>query len=126
MHINLGDAFLINTNPNEKHLFVAIACLPNQTYLFVNTSTVRPNRPVDTACILFPCAGMHNFIVNESYIVYRKACTYTNAQISAAIANGSFIRRGAFGTPVLRQIQKGGLASKLLAKEYKEYLESIE
>ncbi len=124
MPINLGDAFLIDTGVPKKHLFVAIAPLPNGAYLFVNASTVRPNRPVDRSCILNPSADMHDFIVAESYIFYRQADEYTNAEIDTAISNGDCSPRGAFSPSVLRQIQEGGLVSRFLANEYKEHLRS--
>ena len=124
MYIRLGDAFVIDTGATKKHLFVAIAPLPNGAYLFVNASTVRPNRPVDRACILNPSADMHDFIVAESYIFYRGADEYTNAEINTAISNGDCSPRGAFRPSVLRQIQEGGLISKFLTNEYKKHLRS--
>jgi len=130
MLIRLGDTFIIDTQASKKHLFVAIAPLPNGSYLFVNASTVRSNRNVDRACILRPSLEMHDFIREESYIFYRRAGEYTNAGINAAISRGDCSRRGAFSASILQKIQQGGLASRFLANEYKEhlrnYLESMQ
>ncbi len=125
MPINLGDAFVIDTPPSRQHLFVAIAPLPNGAYLFVNATTVRPNRPVDNSCILNPSdAEMHNFIVSPSYTFYRRADEYTDDQINNAISRGDCRRRGAFSLLVLRRIQEGGLVSRFLSNEYKEHLQN--
>jgi hypothetical protein len=123
MPIRLGDAFIIDTQASKKHLFVAIAPLPDGAYLFVNASTIHPNKRIDNSCILDPNEeNMHDFIVNESYIFYRQARDYTSAEINAAMSRGDCSRRGAFSQSVLQKIQRGGLSSRFLANEYKEHL----
>lgn len=69
--INLGDAFLINTPPNGQHLYIAIANISHNSYLFVNVTTKRVNS--DTSCILVPGTGVPEFITRESIVAYKFA-----------------------------------------------------
>lgn len=69
LSINLGDAFLLDTPPNGKHLYIAIAPISNSEYLFVNVTTRRPNS--ETTCILLPGSDVPSFIVRESVIAYQ-------------------------------------------------------
>jgi hypothetical protein len=63
--INLGDAFLIDTPPNGQHLYIAIAQISLNNYLFVNFTTRKANS--ETACILLPGSDVPNFIVYFSF-----------------------------------------------------------
>jgi hypothetical protein len=41
INVNLGDAFLLETPPNDQHLYIAIAKTSADKYLFVNVTTRR-------------------------------------------------------------------------------------
>ena len=41
INVNLGDAFLLETPPNDQHLYIAIAKTSAEKYLFVNVTTRR-------------------------------------------------------------------------------------
>jgi hypothetical protein len=67
--INLGDAFLLDTPPNNQHLYIAIAQTSESNYLFVNVTTRRPNS--EATCVLIPGVGVPSFVVRESVIAYQ-------------------------------------------------------
>ncbi len=121
--INLGDAFLINTPPNDQHLYIAIAQTSEINYLFVNVTTRRSNS--ETACILLPGSSVPNFIVRESVIAYQFAREMDATELSRLITVGSPIPKGTFSATVLSQIQQGGLLSKRLKNRYKTALKSF-
>ena len=121
--INLGDAFLLETPPNGMHLYIAIAPTSDDTYLFVNTTTCRPNS--DTSCVLKPGPGIPSFIVQESVISYKFAREIDAVTINTLIAKGVCKPRGNCSPTVLLQIQQGGLISKQLKNKYKTILKSF-
>jgi len=87
ININLGDAFLIETPPNDKHLYIAIAPTPNNKYLFVNLTTRRARSEI--ACILTPSmAGVPSFITSESVIAYQ----FAREMSLAPYLLGTFVR----------------------------------
>lgn len=67
--INLGDAFLIDTPPNDQHLYIAIAQTSVNNYLFVNVTTRRTSS--ETTCVLLPGPEVPSFIVHESVVAYQ-------------------------------------------------------
>ena len=117
--INLGDAFLLDTPPNDKHLYIVIAKLSGSSYLFVNVTTRKLKS--ETACVLLPGLGVPAFITHESVVTYRFA-----REIDAAgLAQLSAIRKGFCSIAVLTQIQKGGIASRKLTNRYKNTLKTL-
>jgi hypothetical protein len=121
--VNLGDAFLLTTPPKGMHLYVAIAQVSENVYLFVNATTPRENS--DMSCVLSPGLGVPDFIVRESVIVYKYAREINTTVLTNLIAQGSCWQKGCFSESVLLQIQQGGVISKRLPKKYKTVLKSL-
>ncbi|MEH1959543.1 MAG: hypothetical protein V7L05_06605 [Nostoc sp.] len=121
--INLGDAFLLDTPPNNEHLYIAIAQTSGSNYLFVNVTTRRPNS--ETSCVLLPGSGTPSFIVHESVIAYQFAREIDATQLALLITSGSPIPKGTCSMAVIARIQQGGLVSKRLEKRYKTALKAF-
>lgn len=121
--INLGDAFLLNTPPNNEHLYIAIAQTSVTHYLFVNVTSRKPKS--DPACVISPGFGVPRFIVCESVIAYRFVREMDAPELAKWITVGSPIPKGTVSTAVLTKIQQGGLASKYLKNKYKTALKTF-
>jgi hypothetical protein len=121
--INIGDAFLLTTPPNDRHLYISIARISDDSYLFVNASTRRENSEI--TYILTPSAEVPEFIKNESVIVYKYAREISIAEIDKLIAQGDCTIKGSCSTNVIEQIQQGGLVSKRLPNKYKAALKAF-
>ncbi len=117
--VNLGDAFLLDTPPNGMHLYIAIAQVSENVYLFVNATTPRENS--ERVCVLNPGLGVPGFIVRESVIVYRHAREINTTKL----AEENPLRKGSCSADVLLSIQKGGLASRQLKNKYKTILKAF-
>lgn len=120
--VHLGDAFLIDTPPNQQHLYIAISKTSEDRYLFVNATTRRANS--DTSCILRPGSGVPKFISCESVIDYRYARDMNVSELLKVITKDSPIPKGTCSLAILSQIQKGGLVSKRLKNRYKVSLKA--
>lgn len=124
ININLGDAFLIETPPNDKHLYIAIAPIPNNKYLFVNLTTRRARSEI--ACILTPSmAGVPSFITSESVIAYQFAREMDSTLLARDICQGSRTPYCQFPANILSKIQQGGLVSRRLENRYQDALRSF-
>lgn len=121
--INLGDAFLLDTPPNDQHLYIAIAQTSESNYLFVNVTSRRPNS--ETACVLLLGSGVPSSIVRESVIAYQFAREMNATELAGLITAGSPIPKGSCSVAVLTQIQQGGLVSKRLKNKYKTALKAF-
>ena len=121
--IHLGDAFLIDTPPNNQHLYIAIAKTGNEKYLFVNITTKRPNS--DTSCVLKPGANVPEFIIRESVIAYQFAREIESGTLTNLITPNSPIPKCSFDKNLLLQIQLGGINSKRLKKKHKNALKTF-
>ncbi len=117
--VNLGDAFLLDTPPNGMHLYIAIAQVAENVYLFVNVTTPRENS--EMTCVLNPGLGVPDFIVHESVIVYKYA---REINITGLIAE-NLRWKGSCSEEVLLKIQKGGLVSRRLKNKYKNVLKPL-
>ena len=121
--IHVGDAFLLDTPPNGEHLYIAIARLSENDYLFVNASSRRSGS--ETACVLLPGPGVPSFIGRESVILYQFARELDATELTDLMTAGSPIPKGTCSVAVLEQIQQGGLISKRLKKKYKTALKAF-
>lgn len=121
--INLGDTFLLDTPPNGEHLYIAIAPIFDDKYLFVNVTTRKTSS--ETACIITPGTEVPNFIVRESVIAYQFAREMDVTTLISLICVGSPIPKGSCSPLVLSQIQQGGLVSKRLKNKYKLILQTF-
>lgn len=119
--LNIGDAFLLSTPPNDKHLFVVIAPTQNGKYLCVNVTSKRNNS--DISCVLQQ--SDHPFIKHDSVINYKKAREVEPAVIQNQISRGNCIQYQSVSSSVLKRIQEGGIISKKLKNKYKNYLNSL-
>lgn len=86
--LNIGDAFLLSTPPNDKHLFVVIAPTQNGKYLCANVTSKHSNS--DTSCVLQQ--GDHPFIRHDSVINYKKAREVDPVVIQNQINRGNWIQ----------------------------------
>ena len=120
LSIRLGDAFLINTPPKGKHLYIAIAKTTKTRYLFVSINSRQPKS--ETICILEPGPDVPDFIVHESVVNYRFARELTIKDLSKLMPPGHRSTRGYCSNAVLKRIQTGGLTSKRLKNRYKSAL----
>ena len=121
--INIGDAFLLDTPPNDKHLYIAIAQTSESSYLFVNVTTRRTNSEI--TCILQPGSGVPSFINRESVIAYQYAREINVTVLTKLVAEKSCVRKGSCSKTVLVRIQQGGLVSKRLTNKYKTALKAF-
>ncbi len=123
--INVGDAFLIDTPPNDQHLYIAIAPTSENHYLFVNVTTSRDNSEI--SCVLLPGSDMPDFINRKSVVTYKYAREMSTEELARLITSGSPIPKCVFSPDVVMRIQQGGLVSKRLKNKYKialkEFLE---
>ncbi len=121
INVKLGDAFLLETPPNDQHLYIAIAKTTPNKYLFVNVTTRRAKS--DLSCVLQPdTEGVPNFVKRESVINYLDAREMDGEQLARVICVGSRIPKCRFSPSILSKIQQGGLISKRLPKVYKNTL----
>lgn len=121
--INVGDAFLLTTPPNDRHLYIAIAQISDDSYLFVNATTRRENS--EATCVITPSSDVPEFIRNESVIVYKYAREISTLEIDKLITQGNCTIKGACSTNIVEQIQQGGLVSKRLSNKYKTALKAF-
>lgn len=115
--INLGEAFLIDTPPNKKHLYIAIAKTSSTKYLFVNVTTRRRNSEI--ICILYPGSDVPQFIRQESVIDYRYAREMDAQELARVVTHNSPIPKDTCSPNLLQRIQQAGLSSKRLKNKYK-------
>jgi hypothetical protein len=121
--IHLGDAFLLDTNTEKKHLYIAIAKTENNNYLFVNVTTRRANS--ETVCILKPGVGVPKFIKNESVIAYQYAREINAIELAKLITTNSPIPKDSCSANILDKIQQGGLVSTRLRIKFKKALKQF-
>jgi hypothetical protein len=121
--INVGDAFLLTTPPNDRHLYIAIAKISDDSYLFVNATTRRQNS--EDTCILLPGSDVPEFIRNESVIVYKYAREISAVEIDKLITQGDCTIKGVCSENIIERIQQGGLVSKRLSNKYKTALKDF-
>ena len=121
--IRLGDAFLIQTPPKGKHLYVAIAKTTKTRYLFVSINSRQPTS--ETACILQPGPDVPDFIIHESVINYRFARELNTKDLAKLMPTGNRTAKGHCSHQILKRIQEGGLVSKRLKNRYKHALKDF-
>ena len=121
--INLGDAFLLDTPPNNEHLYIAIAKISGTKYLFVNVTSRKASSEI--TCVLVPGEGVPSFIKRESVIAYQFARELDGRELAKLITVGSRIPKDTCSAAVLAKIQQGGLISKRLKNRYKTALRAF-
>lgn len=123
--IRLGDAFLIKTPPQGKHLYIAIAPVlgyqfektTQPRHLFVSINSRQPKS--ETVCILEPGPEVPDFITDESVVNYRFARELTAKDLTKLMPTDSRAAEGQCSDSVLKRIQQGGLVSKRLKNRYR-------
>jgi hypothetical protein len=123
VEIELGSAFLIDTPPHDRHLYIVIATVSKNNYLLVNTTT--SNKQIDPVkdCIIDPGEGIPDFIVCRSTIAYKYAREFRQNQIQQIMNKGKCTYCGKFLEEEVYRIQEKGASSKSLPKKYKDVLE---
>lgn len=123
----IGDAVLIDSGPQGKHLHVIIWGPGPITWLashdqmiLVSVTTIYPRAPYDKACVL--SGGEHQFIVHPSYVVYRQPRVDTPTHIDHMIASGLFVAQPAATSQLVRQMRQGFCDSKLADRRFKVLL----
>lgn len=122
--MSLGDAVLITSGPG-MHIFVVINNPgPLPTYgdanqcILVSFSTIQEEIPHDGTCVIEP--GVHPFITNNSYAVYRDTRIYREDALCRGINNGTFIRRPPpFSLEVVESLKAGLRTSPRVKREFK-------
>lgn len=117
-------ATLLIPSGGGKHLFVVLndpvvlegygqrGCV-----VLVNLSSVRPEIPYDTTCVL--PAGCHPFVVADSYVRYQDARIYRADDLSRYVAQGLFTPHEPVPQDLLRSIKSGLGASPRTKREFK-------
>jgi hypothetical protein len=120
--IELGDAFLIDTPPNDRHLYIVIAVVSENNYLLVNTTTSNKKVDPDKDCVINPGEGIPSFIVCQSTIAYAYAREFRKNQINEITRAGKCHYCGRFPKEEVYRMQERGALSKSLAKKYQNLL----
>lgn len=122
--VNLGDTFLLDTPPNGKHLFVAIAPLTDTKFLFVSLTT--KNNSSDLSCVINKGAGVPDFVEQTSVIYYNKPREIEIKTIQELVNQNEWVSKGRFSPNILYKIQIGATISDRIPRKYekivKEYL----
>lgn len=120
--ISLGDIYLIPTPPNGSHYYVAIAPSDNDSYLFVNYSTVQDSTPDEYLdYTLSPSRTPAKYLDRESFLVFGSAEEFSGTQLDLLNCK----RAGVFPLSTVEKIQYAGLASKNLKNKYKRLLRNF-
>jgi len=129
--LNPGDCLLIETYTDEdgnviSHLFIIV--LEAQDYtnntIIVNLSSYDRGAKHDNTTILN--AGDHDFIIRESYIVYRKARIRSMNELEELINSGKAQLREPLEENVFQKVCEGILKSSFTPSEVKEmYRENL-
>lgn len=100
------------SQPDLKHLFILLNNPVDQKrlVLLVSISTVRPGRPHDPACLLYP--GDHPFIKVDSYVVYRKARIEEADKIERGVTGQILVPREPMDAAIFVRICEGVLVSR--------------
>jgi hypothetical protein len=123
--IELGDAFLIDTPPNDRHLYIVIAFVSENNYLLVNTTTSNKQIDPDKDCVINPGEGIPDFIDRQSTIAYAYAREIRKNQINKIIREGQCQHCGRFPVDEVYKIQERGAFSTSLAKKYRNFLTQV-
>lgn len=95
------DTLLIPTGNGGNHLFVVKTdASPQGQHLLANLTGCRPDRHVDTTCIVR--AGEHPFVRQDSFVLYRAAQLYMTSHL-AKMVDGWVYRPGAPASEALTQ-----------------------
>lgn len=119
----LGDCFLIPSG-GKHHLFTIVlgpepleGYGPNDQVVLVSVTTIKPDAPHDTACVLQ--AGDHPFITHDSYVLYRKPEIRTVQEVDKMIETMGWQPREACTPAVHARIVAGLRTSRLLPRYVK-------
>jgi hypothetical protein len=123
--VELGDAFIVETAPKERHLYVIIATIPENKYLLVNATTSNTEIDPDRDCVINPGIGVPSFIRCQSTIAYRHARDYRDNDIKKFVKSGSWQYNGRFPKEQVYQMQLKGASSKQIKHKYKTILQEI-
>jgi hypothetical protein len=106
---------------NRRHLFILLTDpYPDETFkssvLLVSVSTVRPNVPYDSTCILYP--GDHDFVKRSSYVVYQKTRLEEADKLLRGVKNGGLVAHVPIDGAVFARVCKGLEESRLTPAKF--------
>lgn len=120
----VGDAVLIDSGPQGKHLHVIIWgpiqvpwLASHDLMILVGITTMYQNAPHDPGCVLQ--GGEHPFISHPSYAFYRRLRTDTAAHVDAMVQQGLFVAHSPASSQLVKQLRIGLCASKLVDRRFK-------
>ena len=123
-----GSALLIQTDPQNKHLFAILhdpmpfPGLGNSPMcVFVNITSATSHR--DRTCVL--AQGCHQFVTHESVIAYKYARIEEAAILESAVTSGKFISAAPIDHALRLRILNGLLISPHTSGEYRGYAKQI-
>lgn len=90
-----------------------------QSVLLVNITSVYPDQPFDSTCLLD--VGDHPFIKHPSYVYYRKADVYASTSLSAGVEAGDIILKTPCPDNSFKRILDGFSVSQFVSNKIKNY-----
>lgn len=120
-----GACLLVPSGPgNKSHLFTIVLGPEqwvgyggNDQVVMVSITTVKPDFPHDTACVIQ--AGEHPFIEHESYVYYREARIDSAAHVDNMIATMGWHPKEPCSPALRNRIMQGMMISKRVPRHIK-------
>lgn len=114
---------LIPSGPgeNQKHLFVLLTdpIGPSEEILLVSLSSVKPSRPNDRTCLLYP--GDHPFIQRDTFANYALARIETAGKLTAGVESQTMYPREMMDPGIFARICKGLIDSRFTVPKLKRF-----
>lgn len=107
--------------PDRKHLFI---CLTDpigkaRETLLVSVSSVQPNAPHDSTCVLYP--GDHPFVRRDSFVAYWHSRIETADALTRGVKDGVLIPHDILESGVFARVCLGVEQSRHLAPRYRAF-----
>lgn len=107
-------------NPDAKHLYVILTNTCNYSqHLLVNITTQRDGVFHDPACTIQP--GEHRFIINESYVEYKRATVIHTARIIKCVGGWVYTPHDPVSDDLFERIRDGVNSSRFMPRSMKSY-----
>jgi hypothetical protein len=118
--MKVGECYLINTPPNNKHCFVVSLKVAETQYLLFPITTQRENS--DNSCVIQPEDIPLSFVKHASVIGYNHAKEFSEYAICDATEHGYCKSLGSIDSDLLQRILKSALESKRLKNRWKKII----
>ena len=107
-------------NPDQLHLHVILTdCCENNRHLLVNISTIRGGGYYDPTLVIEP--GEHPLVIEQSWVVYRRATTLHADHIKKCVDAWSFKPKEPVSEELFSRICDGVGASSFTPRDMKRY-----